>query len=136
MPQVIVMGTDNNRLVLDGWIASGQEGEDIAVVVAERLEIALLHACRLQRQLAQLLDQVVAGRMSARAAGLASFELRAGQVIDRLEHLLSDDRFECGLAGGVVFRGPKRRRDRKQEKQRTIIRAGVCWHERRADGGM
>ncbi len=62
-------------------------------------------AGRFQRQLAKLFDQIIAGRMSARAAGLASFELWAGQIVDRLEHFLGDNRFERSLVGGVVLGG-------------------------------
>ena len=40
--QVIVMGADDDRLILQQGIASRQQGEDIAVVVAKRLEVALL----------------------------------------------------------------------------------------------
>ena len=40
--------------------------------------------------------------MSARAARLASFELRAGQVVDRLAHFLGDNRIDGSLIGGVL----------------------------------
>ena len=118
MAQMIVMGADDDRLILEQGIASRQKGEDIAVVVAKRLEVALPLAGRLQRQLAKLLDQVVAGRMSARAARLASFEFRAGQVVDRLDHFLGDDRIEGGLVGGVLFRGQNRLRERETRIRR------------------
>ena len=124
MAQVIVMGADDDHLVLEQRIASRQDGKDVAVVIAKRLEVALLLAGRLQRQLAKLFDQVVAGRMSARAARLASLEFRAGQVVDGLAHLLGGDRIDGGLVGGVLFRGQSRLRDRKNE-QKEIGRQAV-----------
>ena len=115
--QMIVMGADDDRLILEQGIASRQKGEDIAVVIAKRLEVALLLAGRLQRQFAKLFDQVIAGRMSARAARLASFELRGGQNVDRLEHLLGDNRIECGLVSGVTFGGLPRCWNQKGRNQ-------------------
>ena len=41
MAQMIVMGAHDDRLILECGIAPRQQGEDVAVVIAERLEVAL-----------------------------------------------------------------------------------------------
>ncbi len=129
--QMIIMGADDDHLIIERRIASRQQGEDIAVALAKGLEIALLLAGRFQRQLAELFDQIIAGRTSALAARLAPFELGAGQDIDRLEHFQGDDRIDGGLVGGVACGSLRRRGNQKNKNQQNKAgEAAGAWRHR------
>jgi hypothetical protein len=105
---VIIVATDDDDLLFERRVAALEQPQDIAMAVAEGLEIPAVLPGPLEAAIGEVLPQEITGSLATASAALTSLKLIAGQPLDVLVEFLGTDGIQRFQQYGVFLR-PYRR---------------------------